>query len=394
MKHRKPSPPGNITSKNIALGATVAFGGAAALTATGAGTAHSATSNQWERIAACESGDMHTPGSARWNLSYGDATSTGGLQIQTPTWNDYGGQQYAPTAGQATRAQQIAVAEKILAGQGAGAWVCNNPGHGIASGALGYGTSQSVHRGGPSPSAGEGTAETPKPKPPPSGLGDDVHIRRYTVKPGDYLIKIAREQNVKGGWQSLYVRNKAVIGPNPNRIEIGQVLVLDAYHGKKYHHKPSTPPAPAPAAASASKGYVAPLSSYRLGDGLSVGGGGSMSRSAGGHSGVDMSAPTGTPVRSVTTGLVVSRNASGAAYGNHVVVRHPDGRFTLYAHLSAITVNVGQLVSTGQQIGNVGSTGNSSGPHLHFEVRTDPTAFSSGVFLNPKTYLAAHGVTL
>lgn len=78
----------------------------------------------WDTVASCESGSR-TPGSARWNLSYGDATSTGGLQIQTPTWLDYGGGSIAPEAYQASRAQQIQIAEKILAGQGPGAWTCN-----------------------------------------------------------------------------------------------------------------------------------------------------------------------------------------------------------------------------------------------------------------------------
>ena len=78
----------------------------------------------WDTVASCESGSR-TPGSAQWNLSYGDATSTGGLQIQTPTWLDYGGGAIAPEAYQASRAQQIQIAEKILAGQGPGAWTCN-----------------------------------------------------------------------------------------------------------------------------------------------------------------------------------------------------------------------------------------------------------------------------
>jgi murein DD-endopeptidase MepM/ murein hydrolase activator NlpD len=391
MKHRKPNPPGSITAKNIALGATVALGGAAAATVTGTGAAQAATVNQWDRIAACESGDMNILGSARWNLPYGDGGSTGGLQIQLGTWNDFGGPQYAPQAYQATKKQQILVAEKILAVQGASAWVCNQPGHGIASGALGYSTGQSSLKGGPAPYP-DTVADPVAPAPEPAVQHHRrSQARRYTVKPGDYLIKIAREQNVQGGWHSLYARNRSVIGPNPNRIEPGQVLCLDGW-GHRTPPAPPKPPTPAPSA----QGYVLPLpsGSYTKGDGLIVGAGGSMSRSAGGHSGQDLTAPSGTVVRSVTKGLVVGINAAGAAYGNHVVVQHPDGKYTLYAHMSAIAVTVGQLVDSGQQVGNVGSTGNSSGPHLHFEVRTDPTAFNSSIFLSPVQYMAAHGVTL
>lgn len=158
--------------------------------------------------------------------------------------------------------------------------------------------------------------------------------------------------------------------------------------------KPPTTSTPTPPAPPAAASYVLPVQGASVGDGLIVGSGGSMSRSAGGHSGLDLIAPQGTKVVSVAAGTVVSKNASGASYGNHVVVRHADGKYTLYAHLSAVTVSVGQAVTAGQQIGNVGSTGNSSGPHLHFEVRTHPTDFSAGIFLSPVAYLRSHGVTV
>ena len=119
-----------------------------------------------------------------------------------------------------------------------------------------------------------------------------------------------------------------------------------------------------------------------------------MSRSAGGHSGLDITAASGTPVKSAAAGKVVSMNRSGGAYGLHVVVQHSGGVYTLYAHLSAITVSVGQSVSAGQQVGRVGSTGNSGGPHLHFEVRNHPTNFTPGVFINPLTWLRSHGVSI
>ncbi|MFE6223038.1 peptidoglycan DD-metalloendopeptidase family protein [Streptomyces sp. NPDC057854] len=156
---------------------------------------------------------------------------------------------------------------------------------------------------------------------------------------------------------------------------------------------PSPKPTPAPTTPAPSASHVLPVAGS-IGDGLIVGAGGSMSRSAGGHSGLDISAPSGTPVKAATAGTVVAINAAGAAYGNHVVLEHGGGIYTLYAHLSGYTVGKGQTVAAGERIGYVGSTGNSSGPHLHFEVRTDPTAFSTGVFLDPTRWLRSHGVTV
>jgi murein DD-endopeptidase MepM/ murein hydrolase activator NlpD len=92
--------------------------------------------------------------------------------------------------------------------------------------------------------------------------------------------------------------------------------------------------------------------------------------------------------------VVDVNGGAGGAYGNYVVVKHSEGVYTLYAHLSAVTVSEGTSVSAGQQIGNVGSTGTSSGPHLHFEVRNDPSGFSTGVFSNPLTWLRSHGVSV
>lgn len=86
------------------------------------------------------------------------------------------------------------------------------------------------------------------------------------------------------------------------------------------------------------------------------------------HSGVDLSASTGTPVAAAGLGTVIFAGRNGTGYGNAVVIAHGT-TFTLYGHLSTINVGCGQSVSQGQTIGAVGSTGNSSGPHLHFEIR-------------------------
>ncbi|MFC9593466.1 M23 family metallopeptidase [Streptomyces sp. NPDC056944] len=112
--------------------------------------------------------------------------------------------------------------------------------------------------------------------------------------------------------------------------------------------------------------------------------------SSGSHSGVDFHAAYGTQVVSVGSGTVVEAGWGGA-YGNNIVIRMNDGTYTQYGHLSSIGVYVGQSVEPGQQIGVSGSSGNSTGPHLHFEARTSP---DYGSDINPVAYLRARGVNV
>lgn len=100
------------------------------------------------------------------------------------------------------------------------------------------------------------------------------------------------------------------------------------------------------------------------------------------HGGVDIPAPYGTPVHAAKSGRVVT-STYGSSYGNYIVLAHGDGTRTLYAHMSARLVSVGQTVSQGQTIGKVGSTGSSTGNHLHFETWTGST---SGTRVNPMLY--------
>lgn len=88
------------------------------------------------------------------------------------------------------------------------------------------------------------------------------------------------------------------------------------------------------------------------------------------HTGVDIGAPAGTPIHAAGAGVVSYAGPRGG-YGNVVIIDHPDGKQTYYAHQSRIDVTVGRQVVAGQTIGAVGSTGRSTGPHLHFEVRED-----------------------
>jgi len=107
------------------------------------------------------------------------------------------------------------------------------------------------------------------------------------------------------------------------------------------------------------------------------------------HNGVDYAAATGTPVRSVLGGEVVFAAPKGG-YGNFVELRHSDGKLTRYAHLDRIDVQVGQRLRRGDLLGTVGSTGQSTGPHLHFEVYEKGRAIDPEAFLGTQKAHFAH----
>ena len=92
-------------------------------------------------------------------------------------------------------------------------------------------------------------------------------------------------------------------------------------------------------------------------------------RGTGFHPGVDLPAPRGTPIGAAAPGRVIFASLDRGGYGNLLEIAHGYGVVSMYAHLSSFSVRVGQQVATGTRIGRVGSTGESSGPHLHFEVR-------------------------
>lgn len=109
------------------------------------------------------------------------------------------------------------------------------------------------------------------------------------------------------------------------------------------------------------------------------------------HNGIDLAAPVGTPIRAAQTGTVTTAGWGGA-YGNHVIITHViNGQVwtTVYAHLSSVSVSAGQRVSQGQHIGGMGSTGNSTGSHLHFEIHRGGYSYSSssaGNTVNPASF--------
>ncbi|MFF3580730.1 M23 family metallopeptidase [Streptomyces mirabilis] len=243
--------------------------------------------------------------------------------------------------------------------------------------------------------------------------------KTYSVKAGDWLSKIAERQHLSGGWQKLYADNRQVIGSDPSMIHPGLKLTIGeraaSTDGTKSSTKPSTQSsaktstrssgqsaAGSSGAADAPKpqgvttratgtatntGYTLPVGGATIGTGYKVAG--SM-WSSGYHTGVDFVVPTGTTIKAIAAGTVVSAGWGGA-YGNQVVIQHADGRYSQYAHLSALSVSAGQTVTGGRQIGLSGATGNVTGPHLHFEIRTTP---NYGSDMDPVAYLRSHGVVV
>ncbi|WP_412076109.1 peptidoglycan DD-metalloendopeptidase family protein [Streptomyces xanthophaeus] len=248
----------------------------------------------------------------------------------------------------------------------------------------------------------------------------------YTVVPGDYLSKIAAERQLTGGWEQLYADNREAVGTDPSLIHPGLKLTLGAKGEAAPAEAPARPapkaaPAPEKAAPKASgSGASAPSAKKGAADSAApakqkagsaaaekapagagfvapVSGGVSTQYkvagamwSSGYHTGVDFIARSGTTVKAVGAGTVVSAGWSGS-YGNEVVIRHADGNYSQYAHLSSLSVSSGQSVTAGQRIGLSGSTGNSTGPHLHFEIRTSP---SYGSDMDPIAYLRSKGASL
>ena len=101
------------------------------------------------------------------------------------------------------------------------------------------------------------------------------------------------------------------------------------------------------------------------------------------HGGIDIAAPVGTPILAAASGVIDYATWNDGGYGNMIDIRHADGTITRYAHMNALYVKEGQTVGQGQVIGEMGSTGFSTGPHLHFEIRPN-----GGSAIDPMTFLA------
>ncbi len=189
-RHRAPSTTGKTLARTALAGAVA---GAPLLAA--APTANAAPDSVWDRVAQCES-------SGNWNINTGNGFF-GGLQFTAPTWRAFGGGAFADSANQASREQQIVVAERVLAGQGWGAWpVCSRK-----AGASGTAVTLRTTASAPAPAESAPRSTT---------VGD------YTVRPGDTLSSIATGQHV--GYRALLTKNRGL--KNPNRIYPGQHLAL------------------------------------------------------------------------------------------------------------------------------------------------------------------------
>jgi LysM repeat protein len=224
--------------RTAAVAATlVAVPVAGLLTATSASAASVST---WDAVAQCESG-------GDWSINTGNGFY-GGLQFTSSTWAAYGGTQYAAEANQATKGQQIAVAEKVLASQGPGAWPVCGPKAGLTAGGApasvstsstrsNSGSSSSASQSSVSSSSSDNSASSTKAATParvqarvqapvqaPAKSSGSTASGSYTVKAGDTLSKIAAAHGAN--WHSLYAANKSTIGGNPNLIFPGQVLHL------------------------------------------------------------------------------------------------------------------------------------------------------------------------
>jgi murein DD-endopeptidase MepM/ murein hydrolase activator NlpD len=380
---------------------TVTAGGAGmAIPLIGTGVAHAADVDTWNKVAACESTN-------NWSINTGNGYY-GGLQFSQSTWEAYGGTRYAPRADLATKDQQIAVAEKVLDGQGPDAWPVCSDRAGLTRG----GDVPDIQPAGGTGNAVRKTAEKPggtsvrdvQPQTTPQSRAGTAEM--YTVVRGDSLSAIADAQRVRGGWEGLYTANRSTIGADPDLIVPGQRLRLGSQGAATAARSPGASTAEKKTASrtrdtrdtrdtasedteektTRSRSLVAPVGVPAATPYRKAG----SSWSKGYHTGVDFPVPTGTSVKAVGAGKVVSAGWEGS-FGYQVVIRHSDGRYSQYAHLSAISVKSGQTVGAGQRIGRSGSTGNSSGPHLHFEVRTGP---GFGTDIDPVAYLRAGGVRI
>lgn len=219
-KHRR----GSKAVRIVTLAGVAGVAVAAPLMA--AGTASAATASEWDRVASCESG-------GNWSINTGNGYY-GGLQFSSSTWAAYGGKAYAAQANQASKSQQIAIAEKVLKGQGKGAWP--HCGVGLSNSSYTGGSAQNSAKPKTQPKQEKKTeakketkrveapttrSERPAaaPEAPKTGNGS------YEVKSGDTLGAIADANNVSGGWEKLHELNKDIV-TDANLIFPGQKLKL------------------------------------------------------------------------------------------------------------------------------------------------------------------------
>ncbi|MFJ9717218.1 transglycosylase family protein [Streptomyces sp. NPDC101213] len=232
-KHRRPS----RATRAAALAGVTGVAIAAPLMA--AGNASAASASEWDAVAQCESG-------GNWSINTGNGYY-GGLQFSASTWAAYGGTQYASTADKASKSQQIQIAEKVLAGQGKGAWpVCGvglsgaaynggsastgsssdgSSSNGSSTGGSSETTTRSTEKQSASRSAERPAAKSQKTVTTPTGKKVKKGDGEYKVVTGDTLSSIAEARGVKGGWAELFELNGDIV-QDADLIYPGQQLHL------------------------------------------------------------------------------------------------------------------------------------------------------------------------
>ena len=204
-----------IVKRALGVGAGLALSFGIGLV--GAAPAEAATTTAWDRVAQCESG-------GNWKINTGNGFY-GGVQFSASTWKAYGGKTYASQAHLATKAEQIAIARRVLAGQGPGAWpTCSR-----RAGLTKSNGKASVHA---MPTTNPGTSKSQKASDSKVKIAKKSTHKKYSasgktvhVKRGDTLRKIAKRYHVEGGWKGLWKLNKKTI-KKPNLIYIGQILKI------------------------------------------------------------------------------------------------------------------------------------------------------------------------
>lgn len=189
---------------------------------------------------------------------------------------------------------------------------------------------------------------------------------RYVVKSGDTLAEIAEEYH--GTVDDIIAYNGLA---SETDVQVGDTVVIPG--GEVVPPPVAQTQTRVSSALGAVKDVVASVSGYFSHPVP----GAIKTQGIHGYNGVDLGAPSGTAIRAAASGEVIISKGSGwnGGYGNYIVIKHPNGTQTLYAHNTTNTVSAGQYVEQGEQIGTVGSTGRSTGSHLHFEVRGDSNPF-------------------
>ena len=204
-----------IAKRAVGVGAGLALSFEIGLV--GAAPAEAATTTVWDRVAQCESG-------GNWKINTGNGFY-GGVQFSASTWKAHGGKTYASQAHLATKAEQIAIARRVLAGQGPGAWpTCSR-----RAGLTKSNGKASVHA---MPTTNPETSKSQKVSDSKVKIAKKSTHKKYSasgktvhVKRGDTLRKIAKRYQVEGGWKGLWKLNKKTI-KNSNLIYVGQIIKI------------------------------------------------------------------------------------------------------------------------------------------------------------------------